>query len=151
MTDTTTLPATTGPKPPIMVLRDRLLSRIDELKNALPSDISPAQFVRAVMTGVQTNPDILACSFATIWNSCMRACRDGLLPDGREGALVPYKDKCSWIPMYHGLLLNFQKSNMFKSVAADVVHEGDEFDYWTDENGRHLKHRPKAHAPNAAI
>jgi recombination protein RecT len=126
------------------MLRQRLVERIDELKNALPSDISPAQFIRSVMTGVQTNPDILGCSFRSIWDSCMRACRDGLLPDGREGALVPYRDKCTWIPMYFGLLLRFQKSGQFKSVTANVVRTGDKFEHWIDENGEHLKHIPIA-------
>jgi recombination protein RecT len=73
----------------------------------------------------------------------MRACRDGLLPDGVEGAIVPYKSKATWIPMYRGMLRKFQESGQFRWVAADVVRVGEQFEYWITENGPHFKHKPE--------
>src|SRR3977135_1502809 len=107
MTDTDTAIVTTeqrDSRPPMVVLRDRFESRRAELKAALPSDVSVDSFIRAVMTSAALNPDILGCSWQSIWNACLRACRDGLLPDGVEGAIVPYKSVATWIPMYLGLL-----------------------------------------------
>src|SRR5580765_140358 len=128
-------------KPPIVVLRERLEARSNELKNAL-TDVSPEQFIRALITSAQVNPDLQACSFQSIWLACMRACRDNLLPDGREGAIVPYKSTAQWIPMYQGLLKRFRQSGECKWIGADVVREGEVFEHWIDQGGEHFKHVP---------
>ena len=127
---------------PIVVLRERLEARRDELKNALPSDISPDRFIRAIITSTQINPDILACQWQSLWLACMRACRDGLLPDGREGAIVPFKSQATWIAMYQGLLKRFRRSGTFRWVKADVVRQGEEFYHFVDEHGEHIRHTP---------
>lgn len=142
MTDTSVAVQQQKGQHPLVVLRERLESRKGELRSALPSDINPDRFIRALMTSAQINPDILACSWNSLWLACMRACRDGLLPDGVEGAIVPYKEKATWIPMYRGLLKKFQESGKFKWITANVVYEGDEFSHWIDEYGEHLKHVP---------
>lgn len=129
-------------KPPIIVLRERLIMRTAEIKAALPSDISVEAFVRAVVTSASVNPDILACTWQSVWLACMRACRDGLLPDGTEGALVPYKGQASWQPMYRGMIRQFMRSGMFKWIGAVIVYEGETFERWVDENGEHFKHVP---------
>jgi recombination protein RecT len=129
-------------KPPLVVLRERLESRRDELKKALPSDISPDRFIRAIITSTQINPDLLACNFQSLWIACLRACRDGLLPDGREGAIVPFKSTATWIPMYQGLLKRFRRSGQFRWTKADVVREGEEFYHYVDEHGEHIRHTP---------
>lgn len=129
-------------KHPLVVLRERLESRRDELKNSLPSDIKPERFIRAITTAAQINPDLLACSFASLWIACMRACRDGLLPDGVEGAIVPYKERATWIPMYRGLLKKFQQSGEFKWITAGLVYQGDQFEHYIDQHGEHFRHTP---------
>ena len=97
MSDTGIISATAQQKHPLVIFRERLEARRDELKNALPSDIPVDRFIRAIITSAQINPDILACQWQSLWLACMRACRDGLLPDGREGAIVPFKDQATWI------------------------------------------------------
>jgi recombination protein RecT len=142
MTSTDGAPAANKPPPPPMVmLRDRLLSRRDELKAAL-GDIPVEVFVRAVVTSAQINPDILACTWSSIWLSCMRACRDGLLLDGVEAALVPYKETASYIPMYQGQLRKFRRSGQFKWITAGLVRKGEEFSHFIDEVGEHFLHVP---------
>ena len=129
-------------RPPMVVLRERFQDRKGELKNSLPSDITPDEFIRAVMTSTALNPKIMACSWQSIWNACLQACRDGLLPDGVDGALVPFKSRCNWIPMYQGLLRRFRRSGQFKWITAGIVREGDEFEHYIDEGGEHFRHVP---------
>jgi recombination protein RecT len=133
---------TTANKPPIVVLRERLEQRKNEIKNALPSDIQPDVFIRALMTSAQINPDIQACSWQSLWTACLRACRDGLLPDGVEGAIVPFKGTATWIPMYAGLLRRFRKSGQFKWVTAGIVRQGEVFEHWITNTGEHFRHVP---------
>lgn len=136
--------AISDPRPPMVVFRERLQAREAELRAAL-TDITPEQFIRAVMTSAAINPDILACSWNSVWLACMRACRDGLLPDGTDGAIVAYgknNPNAQWIPMYQGLMRRFRRSGQFKTIKADIVRQGEEFYHFTDENGEHFKHTP---------
>jgi recombination protein RecT len=129
-------------KHPIAKLRQDLETRTDEFKRALPSHIKPERFIRAIETAVTLNPDILACDRVSLWTSCMRAAQDGLLPDNRQGAIVAFKNKAQWIPMYEGLLLLFRNSGQFRHINTGVVYQGEEFTHWIDENGEHFRHVP---------
>ena len=128
-------------KPPIVILREKLEARRDELAKAL-TDVTPDQFIRALVTAAQIDTNLQACSWQSIWLAAMRACRDGLLPDGREGSIVPFKDKATWIPGYQGLLKRFRRSGECKWITANVVRQGETFEHWIDQNGEHFKHVP---------
>lgn len=138
----TDVATTAAPKHPLVILRERFEQRRDELKNMLPNDVSPERFIRAITTSAQLNPDILACQWSTLWTAGVRAARDGLVPDGREGAIVPFKSTATWIPMYQGLLKRFRRSGQFRWITADVVREGEEFYHYVDEHGEHIRHTP---------
>ena len=129
-------------KHPLMVYAERFDARTEEIKNMLPPGISPERFKRACRTAAQLNPEILGCSWSSIWNSAAKACRDGLLPDGVHAAFVPYKGVCAYLPMVRGRLLQFQQSGAAKWVTAQCVYEGDEFAHYIDEHGEHLRHTP---------
>jgi hypothetical protein len=73
----------------------------------------------------------------------LKACRDQLLPDGRQGVIVAYKGKAKWQPMYRGLLDRFEQSEHYRWVTANVHRDDDKaFDIWVDERGQHFLHRP---------
>jgi recombination protein RecT len=143
MTDTAVATVETrDTRPPMVVLRDRLQAREGELKAALGPDIPVPTFIRAVMTSVALNQDILACTWQSIWNACLKACRDGLIPDGVDAAIVPFKNTATYIPMYQGMLRRFRRSGQFKWITANLVREGEEFIHYIDENGEHFRHVP---------
>lgn len=111
-------------------------------KSALPSHISTEKFIRTVKTAAQINPELIACDRRSLMIACMRACQVGLLPDGQEGAIVAFKGRAQWLPMYQGLMKLFRQSGQFKHISAGIVYEGEEFDHWIDEAGEHFRHRP---------
>lgn len=86
------------------------------------------RFVRAFSTAAAINPDIIAtCTRASIVTSLLRCAQDGLLPDGREAALVSFGKEAQYLPMIGG----FRKraaSHGF-SLTAHVVYAGDRFHY----------------------
>lgn len=134
-------------KHPIVRLREQLTQRSDDLRNALPKYISPEKFTSAVLVSVQLNPDLLTVERASLWNACLKAAADGLIPDNRDAALVVFKSKdrgmiAQYLPMVGGLLKRFRNSGQFRSIAANVVREGEPFEFWVDEHGEHLKHVP---------
>lgn len=135
-----------GGGPPVAVLRRELDSMKDQFATALPTHMPVERFNRVVMTGIQNNPDLIDCDRKSLWNACMRAAQDGLLPDGREGALVPYKREVQWIPMVGGILKKIRNSGQLKSMTTKCVIEGDQFDYRISHEGEQLLHVPQWNA-----
>src|SRR5580700_11688323 len=94
---------------PIAVVRQQLSSMGAQFRAALPEHISVDRFSRVVMTAVQNNPELLECDQRSLWNAAMKAAQDGLLPDGREGAITVRKDwkthtkNALWQPMIGGI------------------------------------------------
>lgn len=114
-------------------------------------------FRRAIIRG-QAKPqtNLLRADAGSVIEACINACTDGLLPDGRQGAIVLYNTtvkqkgkpdrqelRANWQPMYQGLLDIAYKSGNFRSIEARVVYDGDQFDYELGDDG-FIKHRPKA-------
>jgi recombination protein RecT len=130
---------------PIVKLQDQFTARQNQFQMALPPHMSADRFIRVVMTAVQLNPDLLACERTSLFNAAMKCAQDGLLPDGREAALVPFKSKCQYLPMYGGLLKKFRNSGQFKWVTAGIVYEGEQYEHFIDETGEHFKHVPGDH------
>jgi recombination protein RecT len=86
------------------------------------------RFVRAASTAFAINPEVIVNSTrASVITSLLRCAQDGLLPDGREAALVQYGKDAAYLPMIGG----FRKraaSHGF-SLTAHVVYSGDTFHY----------------------
>jgi recombination protein RecT len=85
--------ATTRPTNALAQFREQLDERAEDLRMALPAHISPDKFQRTVVTAVQQNPDLLRADRRSLILSCMKCAQSGLLPDGREAALVIFKNR----------------------------------------------------------
>jgi recombination protein RecT len=49
------------------------------------------------------------------------------------------------------MIRNFRRSGKFKWIDADVVREGDEFTYYKDETGVHMRHVPSEDTSRPAV
>lgn len=116
--------------------------RAQEFKPVLPSHISVEKFQRTVLTAVASNPDLLQANRRTLWNACMKAAQDGLLPDNREAALVWFNTKVSkrgepdrwekhvqYMPMVYGLRKKILQSGEIARIETAVVYQNDHFRY----------------------
>jgi recombination protein RecT len=120
---------------------------------ALPPHMPPDRFMRVVLTAVNGNPDLLKADRASLFEAAMKAAQDGLLPDGREGALVIYNTKLpkvdgerdvwikkvQWMPMIAGILKRVRNSGQLKTIVARVVYAGDKYRCWIDDDGEHVE------------
>jgi len=131
-----------APQNPVAKLHDQLTTRSKQFELALPPHMSVDKFIRTIITAVNLNPDLLACDRPSLFNSAMRCAQDGLLPDSREAALVPFKNKVQYLPMYGGLLKKFRNSGQFKWIATGIVYEGELYEHWITQDGEHFKHVP---------
>jgi recombination protein RecT len=100
-----------------------------QFKAALPSHIPVERFVRTTLTAVQTNPDLMEADRRTLFAAATRAAQMGLLPDGREGAIVTFGGKCSFMPMLGGILKLVRNSGELASIDAQIVYKADKFTY----------------------
>lgn len=140
--------ALAAPKPKELtqydVVRNTLTApaNLDQLRMSLPAHITPEKFTRLTLTALEKMPKLLECDRASLFLAIKAAAQDGLLPDGREAAIIPRGGKAAYQPMVAGILKKVRNSGELSSINAMVVHEKDEFDYFIDEMGEHLRHRP---------
>lgn len=125
---------------PVAVIRQNLTAMAPEFKAALPDHIDVDKFTRVAMTAIQTNPQLQNADRRSLFGACVRLAQDGLLPDGREAALVMFKDKAQAMPMIAGILKKVRQSGEVSKINAFVVHENDHFkvSYGFDEDVEHI-------------
>jgi len=140
---------------PVQMFKRDLMARKERFKEQLPPDIKTENFISAAMSAVQHNPDLLNADLGSLFNALNASCRDGLLPDNRDGALVIHNTniakrgqppqwvaQVAWMPMVKGVLKKIRQSGEVRTITMGVVYQGEDFDYWIDDEGEHLSHRP---------
>jgi recombination protein RecT len=132
---------------PIDALKKDLHAMQPQFKMALPAHISVEKFMRVAQTAIQTNPNLQSANRHSLFSACMKLAQQGLLPDGREAAIVTFKNKqgeniAQDMPMVAGILKKVRNSGELSSITSQLVYEKDAFKYWVDENGEQIKHEP---------
>jgi recombination protein RecT len=132
---------------PVQEIKATLQRMSDQFKNALPSHIPVDRFIRVAQTAILNNPELARAERRSLMSACTKAAEAGLLPDGKESALVTFRDKAGvpqavFMPMTQGILKLVRNSGELKSITSHIVYKNDEFSFTIDESGEHLKHNP---------
>lgn len=124
-------------------LKTDLEARSHEIAQLLPDNMSHERFIRTALIAVTKNPDIQACTRQSVLIALLECGRLGLMPDGREAAIIKYRQTAELMPMVQGIIRLILRSAGVLKVEARAVREGDEFGY---QYGLHpdLVHTPKA-------
>jgi recombination protein RecT len=112
---------------PVAVIRQNLAALAPEFKAALPDHVSVEKFTRVAMTAIQNNPDLQRADRSSLFGAIVRLAQDGLLPDGREAAIVMFGQKAQAMPMIAGVLKKVRQSGQVAKVSAHVVYANDQF------------------------
>lgn len=131
---------------PIDALKKDIQLMSDQFGKALPSHIPAERFVRVIMTAVSQNPDVALANRQSFMSAAMKCAQDGLVPDGREAALVHYKMKSgevsvSYQPMVSGIIKRARNSGEIGNWSTQVVKTNDEFDFELGDN-EFMRHKP---------
>lgn len=139
---------------------DKMEGSINEALHG--TGVSVGRFLATAKTAVQTHADQASLENAdrqSLYLAIKKAASDGLMPDGREAALVVYNTKKSdgtwgkqvqYQPMVQGLVKLARKSGEIEKLGAFIVYEKDSFKFEVglddiprhsapqDESGNHL-------------
>ena len=115
-----------------------------EIAKVLPRHMTADRMIRVALTATMKTPKLLQCTADSL-TRCMLDCSSlGLEPDGRRAHLIPFEDKrnnvtiCTLIIDYKGLVELAMRSGLVSYLYADVVREGDLFDFSLGEIKRHV-------------
>lgn len=113
------------------------------LSDVLQKAVTPERFARIVLGAFRTTPKLMECSMQSLGSALLNAAALGLEPNSPLGHayLIPYKDQCQFIIGYKGLLDLARRSGRIVEVTAQVVREGDVFEYEFGTS-RVLRHKP---------
>ncbi|MDQ0376631.1 recombinase RecT [Amycolatopsis thermophila] len=131
-----------------------LRSLINQQKSGIVSALAGTalnaeRFTRIALTVVRRTPKLLDCEADTVLGALMTSAQLGLEPGPLgEAYLVPYGRVCTFIPGYRGLVKLAWQSGMVANIDAEVVYEGEPFDY---EKGTEsfLRHKPTREERNS--
>lgn len=130
-----------------------------EYRAVLPAHITPEAFTRVAQTAIQMNEDLQQCSQRSLIAACTRLAEMGLVPDGKEAALVVfnvkvkrknpntglmeerYEKRATPMPMVEGLRDLVRRSGQVKNWKARIVRRGDVFRH-IDGDEESLVHEP---------
>jgi recombination protein RecT len=133
--------------PKQLTIKERLQSPafIQALAEIVPQHCKPERMARIAITALTRTPKLAECDQASFFRCLMDLSQWGLEPDGRRAHLIPFENRrrncteCQLIIDYKGYVELAYRSGVVKNIHADVVREGDIFDYST---GRIVKHVP---------
>lgn len=125
---------------PVTEISNTLVKMQDAFKEALPSHIPAERFVAVAKTAIINNPQLATLDRQSVYQALMQCASDGLMPDGRECAIVPYAGRAKYTPMIGGITKKVRNSGEIGTVDAQVVYENDSYEAWVDEKGPHFKH-----------
>jgi len=125
---------------PVAIIRQNLEVMAPQFKAALPAHVTVEKFSRVAMTAIQNNPQLQNADRASLFGAVVKLAQDGLLPDGREAALVMFGNKAQAMPMIAGVLKKIRQSGEVAKISSQVVYENDEFviSYGFDEDVTHV-------------
>ena len=122
-------------------VKQSLVKMEDQFKAALPKHIPADRFIAVAQTAIINKPELLQLDKQSLYQAFMQLAQDGLMPDGREAAIVPFKGRAKAMPMVGGICKKARNSGEISVVDSLVVYEKDEYESWVDEKGPHFRHK----------
>lgn len=116
-----------------------------EFAKTLGEMVPSERFTRIAVTAVKSNPALAELDRTSLMSSIMQAAQDGLVIDGKEAAIVPFKGKATYIPMVAGLVKRIRQHPDFANLSHGIIYQGEldsgAFEYVKGDD-EYLNHKP---------
>ena len=116
-----------------MANRKQLMANVTNMATKVITDnpmmlarhgIRAEHFAATVREAILANPDIINCTEQSLAKAIRICCRDGIVPDGKFGAIVPMGAEAVAMPMVDGL-----KQMAYRYLKAEIrsgaIYDGD--------------------------
>lgn len=136
-------------------ISNKVLNQIKEFTATgdiqMPPNYSAANAIKGAWLVLQETVDrdkrpvLEVCTQASIASALFKMCMEGLSAFKKQGYFIAYGPKLTWIRDYNGSRALAKRVANVKAVPANVVFEGDEFEYSVDlQTGMQklVKHNP---------
>lgn len=122
---------------------DVMRAAAPQMMAALPKHVTADRMIRVAMNCIRKVPKLLDCKPVSLFSAITEAATYGWELGGVLGHayLVPFKEECTLIPGYKGLIDLCRRSGQVSTISMEVVHEGDQFSYSLGDDP-HIKHVP---------
>jgi recombination protein RecT len=111
-------------------IREELVRMKPEIEKVIPRQIGVERFTRLVLTELRRNPQLMNCKPHSVLGAMMLCAQLGLEPGPLGHAyLVPYRNECTFVLGYRGMIELASRSGRLRSIVARPVYEGDEWAY----------------------
>jgi recombination protein RecT len=124
----------------LVKFKQNLTLMADQGELPLPSTVPLEAFKSAAIVAFQTNPQVRKATPASLFTALRQIAGMGLMPDGREAAIVVYGDKAQAQPMVSGLRKIARNSGQVVSMWEEVVFEGEDFVFRVVDGERKFDH-----------
>jgi phage RecT family recombinase len=134
-------PAPAKPTSRYELARQQLEGRKALIESVLPEKVRPdvdRMMKRAALYFLKAGGDLTIENFL---RCVIEAAEMGLAIDGKLCYAIAYKGVWQAVPDYKGLLVVARRSNLIRDAHADVVREGDEFEFGWDGSHPVCRHR----------
>jgi len=120
------------------------------IQAVMPQHMSSERLYQLAVSTINQTPKLAECDSASLLSCVMKCSALGLEPSAVDGLgrayILPFKNhgrmQATFIIGYKGLIDLARRSGQLVSIHAQAVYQGDDFDFWEDEDGQHFKFRP---------
>ena len=126
------------------------------LPGAVKEVVSSQNFVRFALNELRYQPQLRECEVPSVIGGLMAVAQLGLRLGAQlgEAYLIPFdtnvgdRERPVWVKKaqliigYHGYQVLAERTGKVRAVTADVVRDRDDWDFYYDNEGYHVRHRP---------
>jgi recombination protein RecT len=132
-------------------LKDMLMKSWPRIKAVIGNNMSGERLYQLCVSTINKEPKLAECSPESVLSCFMKCSALGLEPSAVDGLgrayILPFGNKNSrtgekdatFIIGYKGIIDLARRSGELKSIHAQAVYQGDDFDAWEDETGQHFR------------
>lgn len=128
----------------------------DRIAAVMPKHMSSERLFQLAVSTINQTPQLAEASPQSLLSCVMKCSALGLEPSAVDGLgrayILPFRShgrmEAQFVIGYRGLIDLARRSGQLKSIHAQAVYEGDEFDSWEDESGQHFTFRPGRNNPH---
>lgn len=123
----------------------QLTDKLASMENALPKDFNRERFVQNALAVLNDKPELQKINKAQLQMGLLKGAMLNLDYSNKEFYLIPYGSSVQFQIDYRGMqkVAKAYSVRPIKDIHADVVRDGDQFEYEIKDNVAHVSFRPK--------